>query len=53
MCGYWNFHSPLEFVLKERWELSEKKIERFCECVDVCLCAGSLSDSHEMPHASN
>ena len=36
----WNFHSPLEFVLKERWELSDKKIERFCEwvseCVDVC-----------------
>ena len=51
-------HSPLEFVLKEM-EVEREKVERFCErvsvwvCVCVCQCAGSLSDSHEMPRASN
>ena len=40
-------------MLKERWELNEKKMERVSECVDVCVCAGSLPDSHEMPRASN
>ena len=46
--------SLLEFVLKERWKLSEKKIEQFCERVSVwiCVCAGSLPDSHEIPHES-
>ena len=38
-----NFHSPLEFVLKDRWELSEKK-KKNCEWVSVwmCVCAKRL-----------
>ena len=42
----WNFHSPLEFVLKERWKLSSRlKVElrddsvseSVCVCVRVCV----------------
>ena len=42
------------------WELSEKKKQTkqktilwVSECVDVCVCAESLPDSHEMPRASH
>ena len=40
-------------------EVEREKVERFSErvsvwmCVCVCVCAGSLSDSQEMPRASN
>ena len=42
---------------EKEMEVEREKVERFCERVSVwmcvCQCAGSLSDSHEMPRASN
>ena len=37
--------------VEREMEVEREKVERFCERVSVwmCVCAGSLSDSHEMP----
>ena len=41
--------------VEREMEVEREKVERFSERVSVwmCVCAGSLSDSQEMPRASN